>query len=151
MSSVVPTDSELPRRRGAVAVIVRDERFLVIRRSAMVAAPRKFCFPGGGIEGIESEVEALVRELREELSVDVKPIACVWRSVTRWQVELNWWQAELKPGAVITPNPTEVESVHWLTSAQMLAEEDLLESNRQFLSAIATGHVVLTTRPDTGG
>lgn len=136
-----------PRRRGAVAVITRGEQFLVIRRSAMVAAPRKFCFPGGGIEGAETEAEALIRELDEELGVEIVPIACVWRSVTRWGVELHWWQAELQPSAVMAPNPAEVESVHWLTSDEMLAEVELLESNRDFLAQIAGGQIVLRTLP----
>ncbi|MFT7641606.1 MAG: hypothetical protein ACI9G1_003357, partial [Pirellulaceae bacterium] len=30
-------------------------------------------------------------------------------------------------------NPDEVESVHWLTPAEMLALPDLLESNREFI------------------
>ncbi|MES1213405.1 MAG: NUDIX domain-containing protein, partial [Singulisphaera sp.] len=60
---------EMPVRRGAVGVIVRHERFLVIRRAEGIAAPGKFCFPGGGIEGEESEHQALVRELMEELGV----------------------------------------------------------------------------------
>jgi 8-oxo-dGTP pyrophosphatase MutT (NUDIX family) len=51
-----------PIRRGVVAVVLRDERFLVIRRAAGVVAPGAFCFPGGGVEGDESETQALVRE-----------------------------------------------------------------------------------------
>jgi hypothetical protein len=56
--SINPHESEPPERRGVIAVVTRGDRFLVIRRSATVAAPRKFCFPGGGIEGTESEPEA---------------------------------------------------------------------------------------------
>lgn len=147
MSELKSSVGDPPRRRGAVAVITRGEQFLVIRRSALVAAPRKFCFPGGGIEGAETEAEALIRELDEELGVEIVPIACVWRSVTRWNVELHWWQADLKPSAVIAPNPAEVESVHWLTSVEMLAEVELLESNREFLREIAGGQIVLRSLP----
>ena len=46
------------RRRGVVAVIVRDQRLLVIRRASGVAAPGMYCFPGGGIEPGEIEEEA---------------------------------------------------------------------------------------------
>jgi 8-oxo-dGTP pyrophosphatase MutT (NUDIX family) len=131
------------RRRGAVAVIVRDERFLVIRRSAQVLAPGALCFPGGGIEGAETDAEALVREFREELNAEVQPLRRLWTSVTRWQVQLHWWLAHLDEAAPLCANPAEVESVHWLTAEEMLAHEKLLESNREFLAAVAAGQIVL--------
>ncbi|MBN1589465.1 MAG: NUDIX domain-containing protein, partial [Pirellulales bacterium] len=91
MLEIAPT----PGRRGAIGVVLRDERFLLIRRSAHVIAPRRFCFPGGGIHPGESEADALVREFQEELSVRVRPLRRIWRSVTPWQVRLSWWLAEL--------------------------------------------------------
>lgn len=130
-------------KRGAVAVVVRDCRFLVIKRSTQVVAPGAFCFPGGGIEGQESEAEALVREFQEELGAVVKPLRLVWRSTTRWNVELAWWQGELHGDATLAPNPAEVESVHWLRAEEMLVAENLLESNRLFLAALAEGQISL--------
>jgi hypothetical protein len=38
------------RRRGVIAVVVREGRLLVIRRAQCVVAPGAICFPGGGIE-----------------------------------------------------------------------------------------------------
>lgn len=144
MASQSPDGAVLPQRRGAVAVILRGERFLVIRRAATVPAPGKYCFPGGGIEGPETEAEALVRELREELGVEIQPTRRLWRSVTHWRVELAWWHGEIAIDATLVPNAAEVESIHWLTAAEMLELDDLLESNRQFLQAIASGEIVLT-------
>ncbi|HEX7375700.1 MAG TPA: NUDIX domain-containing protein [Pirellulales bacterium] len=132
-----------PRRRGAVAVICRQRRLLVIRRSQQVVAPGAYCFPGGAIECQESEEQALVRELREELNVAVKPLRRLWQSVTPWQVELAWWSAELSADAVPRPAPAEVESCHWLTLGEMAALPELLESNRHFLAAVARGEIVL--------
>lgn len=132
-----------PRRRGVVAVVHRDARFLVIRRAVGIAAPGKFCFPGGGIEGNESEPEALVREFDEELGARIHPVRRVWRSTTRWQVELAWWLGEVDRAAALLPNPAEVESVHWLSAADMLARAELLESNREFLDALASGIILL--------
>ena len=130
-------------RRGAVAVIHQQERLLVIRRSQHVVAPGAFCFPGGAIEVGESEEVALIRELREELNVEVVPVRRVWRSVTPWHVELFWWLAHLEPGSLPRPSPAEVESFHWQTAEEMLALTELLESNRQFLAAVARGEVSL--------
>lgn len=129
--------------RGSVAVIVRRGRLLVIRRSQRVVAPGAFCFPGGGIQADESEQEALVRELREELGVAVRPQRRLWQSITPWRVELAWWLADLDPEAEPVPNPAEVESVHWVTPEELARLPDLLETNRQFLQALDCGAIDL--------
>jgi 8-oxo-dGTP diphosphatase len=120
-------------RRGVVAVIVRGGCLLVIRRSASVVAPRKYCFPGGGIEDGESEEQALMRELLEELGVQISPTRQLWESVTPWGVQLAWWLADLDVNAEPMPNPDEVESVHWLSISEMESLDGLLESNHEFL------------------
>ena len=133
----------VPARRGAVGVVRRERRFLVIRRAQGISAPGAFCFPGGGIEPGESEEAALVRELQEELGILVTPRQRLWQSVTRWGVELCWWQAELSADATLVPNPAEVESVSWLSPEEMLALDELLSSNREFLHAVERGEIVL--------
>jgi hypothetical protein len=42
-----------------------------------------------------------------------------------------------------SPNPVEVESVHWLSSVELLALPELLESNRAFLAALERGEFSL--------
>lgn len=146
MAGMTAQDAQLhetPRRRGAVAVVVREEKFLVICRSHLVVAPGAFCFPGGGIEPGESEEQALVREFQEELGAVIRPLRRIWQSTTRWQVELAWWLGEVPPDAVLAANPAEVAGVHWLSPAEMLAEARLLESNRGFLAALAAGEIKL--------
>jgi 8-oxo-dGTP pyrophosphatase MutT (NUDIX family) len=136
MTSVVRTlvqDASNRPIEGVVAVILQADRFLVIRRSQFVRAPRQFCFPGGEILAGEDQVSALVRELREELAVSIQPLRLLWNSVTPWGVSLAWWHAALPEEAILTPNSQEVESVHWLRAEEMLDLPDLLESNREFL------------------
>ncbi len=135
-------------RRGAVAVIVRDGRLLVIRRSASVVAPGAYCFPGGGIEAGESEEQALVREIEEELGVRVRPVRRIWQSVTAWHVELAWWLAELPSDAQLVPNPAEVESAHWVSAPELPGWDGLLASNHDFLKALAAGEITLDRPPD---
>ena len=53
------------------AAIVRDGRCLVTRRGPAMSAPLKWEFPGGKVEPGESHHQALVREIKEELDVEV--------------------------------------------------------------------------------
>ena len=54
-----------------------------------------------------------------------------------------WWLAVLGCEAPLVANPLEVESFHWLTAEEMLAAENLLESNRTFLELLASGMLTL--------
>jgi 8-oxo-dGTP diphosphatase len=130
-------------RRGVVAVVIRQGRLLVIRRSQGCVAPGAICFPGGGIEPGESESEALVREIGEELGSAVLPIRRLWRSVTPWNVDLSWWLAEIEAASSLVANPAEVESVHWLAPNELLQHPELLSSNRAFLEAVLRGEIEL--------
>jgi 8-oxo-dGTP diphosphatase len=139
-----PTDLVSPiRKRGVVAVIVRDETLLVIRRSQAVRAPGAYCFPGGAIEAGESEPDAVVRELGEELALAARPIRRLWECVTPWQVHLAWWLAEIDPVAVPVPHLAEVESFAWLAPADIRKLPNLLASNHHFLDALAAGMFTL--------
>ena len=127
-----------PTIDGVVAVIPQGPCLLVIRRARHVVAPGMFCFPGGHLEGNETEPDGLVREMHEELGVAVQPRRRIWESVTPWDVSLAWWLCDsltVKP----TPNPLEIESVHWLERGEMEQLPDLLESNQHFLSAWKQG------------
>ena len=99
------------RERGVVGVIFRHERLLIIRRSMTVAAPGKLCLPGGAIERGESESEALVREMQEELTIDVDPVRLCWRSVTPTGTRLAWWLAMLDEQVTPLANPDEVAEI----------------------------------------
>lgn len=130
-------------RRGAVAVIVDDGKFLVIRRAAGVAAPLKLCFPGGGIEPDETDEAAVVRELREELNLTVIPSKLLWRSETPWGVRLSWWAAHCADLTTLAPNDAEVAEVHWLAPDELSAHPDLLSGNSEFLVRLAAAEITL--------
>ena len=131
------------RKRGVVGVIFRDERLLIIRRSLTVAAPGKLCLPGGGIETGESEQVALVREMREELAIDVTPIRRCWRSVTAWGTNLAWWLAHLDHTVSPVANPEEVAEVHWMLRDEIRGAEEMLPSLPTFIDAWERGEVDL--------
>ncbi len=127
-------------RKGVVAVIKNEDRFLVIRRSRFVRAPRKLCFPGGGVEGSESNTEALKREIAEELNVVAEPLKHIWSVETASGVHLTWWTTNIGAQRVKVC-PAEVEAFHWLRIDEMLSKKDLLETNRCFLQAVQKGEI----------
>lgn len=54
------------------AAIIDAGRCLVTRRSSTMSAPLKWEFPGGKVEAGESPRDALRREVREELDIDIE-------------------------------------------------------------------------------
>ncbi len=131
------------RKRGVVGVIIRDQRLLIIRRSQTVTAPGMLCLPGGGIEEGESEAEAMVREMQEELAIDVEPVRLCWRSVTAWGTNLAWWLAKLDPQAAPIANPDEVAEFHWMTKEEIRGTPGILPSLPPFVAAWERGEIDL--------
>ena len=54
-----------------VAIIKKDEKFLIAKRKAGGIVGGKWEFPGGKVERNESPQECLKRELKEELDIEV--------------------------------------------------------------------------------
>jgi 8-oxo-dGTP diphosphatase len=126
------------RLHGVVAGIRREDgRWLMIRRAAGVRrAPAKVAFPGGSVEAGESLEEALVREMREELGVIVRPVELCWRWDSGEEPLTIWgWRAEIK-GGTLTANPLEVDQILWLTSEEALERSDGVATNREFLGCL---------------
>jgi 8-oxo-dGTP diphosphatase len=113
-----------------------DGLWLCIRRSEWVAAPLKVCFPGGAIEVGESQESAVVREMREEVGADVRPIKNIWRwdkpdgNLTLWG-----WMAELL-SRELRLDPKEVAEILWLTGDQAAGHRDAMPSNRDFVACL---------------
>jgi 8-oxo-dGTP diphosphatase len=60
-------------------LIYRDGKLLVCQRRKAAAFALKWEFPGGKIEAGESAVEALRRELKEELDIEVREVKEVYQ------------------------------------------------------------------------
>ena len=106
---------------GILGVIRREKRLLLIRRAPGVRVGGLWCFPGGHIEPGESEPDALIREMHEELGLLVRPIQRLFiLSKHEGRLLLHWWSAEVV-GGELSPDPREVAAVQWMTPDEMRA------------------------------
>ncbi|MEN2740463.1 (deoxy)nucleoside triphosphate pyrophosphohydrolase [Microbacterium sp. X-17] len=102
------------------AVIVRDGRVLAAQRGPGGSLPHLWEFPGGKIEDGESPQEALAREIREELRIDVRVGNEVVSTIHEYDfgiVTLTTYVCELLSGV---PQLTEHAAVRWLTGDELL-------------------------------
>ena len=68
------------------AIIIKDNRILLMHR--IKNGQEYFVFPGGGIKENESEEDAVIREVKEELSLDTKIDKLAFQIENRGQEEL---------------------------------------------------------------
>src|SRR3954470_18466601 len=109
----------------AVAVRREDGKWLMVRRSGKVGSPLKVCFPGGTVESGETQEAAVVREMREELGLKVRPLRCVWRyEFPEKPLLLFGWIAELEDESEMTINEEEIAEVFWLDASEGSSHPD---------------------------
>ena len=134
---------------GAVVSVIFDgERFLTIKRSQLVKAPGAIGFAGGGVEPDETQADAIVREMQEELGLKVAPIQRVWTCHTPRGVELNFWQVRFVGEQQIKLDPNEVEFYAWHTPQSLREQFNLISSAVPFLDAWEAGEVKLNDAPN---
>ncbi|CAM3636914.1 NUDIX domain-containing protein [Nocardioides zeicaulis] len=103
----------------SAGALVRDGRVLLALRSPhKLAFPGAWDLPGGVVEAGEPPVEALVRELREELAVDVAPASAsplceVTVVPDGGPVRLRAWLVDTWRGEPVNAAPDEHDALGW--------------------------------------
>lgn len=104
-----------------VAAVIRDQgAFLACRRASHKTLAGKWEFPGGKVEAGESDYEALTREIKEELNVDVQVGELVSISRTgsgQQEIAMYSYIAHL-----IASKPTsssDHDELRWVTQAEL--------------------------------
>jgi 8-oxo-dGTP diphosphatase len=100
------------------AIIERDDRFLLTRRQKGVHLEGLWEFPGGKIDAGETHADALLRELREELDVDVDVGAMRFHTTHDYgdrAVALYFYDCTLRG----TPKPMLGQQMRWVPRAEL--------------------------------
>lgn len=128
----------------AAAVIERPGEFLLAQRPEGKAYPGYWEFPGGKIEAGEDARAALVRELREELGIEVRE-ATPWitriYAYTHATVRLHFFRVTRWDGE---PQPLEDQAIRW----QRVEAPDvapMLPANAPVLAALALPAVMVVS------
>jgi mutator protein MutT len=117
------TGSEPDRKTvQVVAALLRDgERFLICQRPAHKARALLWEFVGGKVEPGETKAQALRRECREELDIDIDvgseytAVDHVYPDIT---IRLTLFNARLSPGSN-PPRALEHNDLKWITAAEI--------------------------------
>jgi len=107
-----------PTIRVVAAVIERDSCYLITQRRPSAVLPLMWEFPGGRVEPGESDSDALSREVRHRLGVEVEPgqlISFVSHPYARYVVDLYLYECRLTAGE---PTELNVNAFKWVSSAE---------------------------------
>ena len=102
--------------RVVAAVIGQDGRYLVTQRRPTAVLPLLWEFPGGKVEEGESDLEALSREVKHRVGVEIKPgaqISSVRHEYEHYTVELHLYDCRLLSGE---PRAVNVHQFRWVES-----------------------------------
>jgi 8-oxo-dGTP diphosphatase len=107
----------------AAALVQADKTVLVQQRPAGKQLAGLWEFPGGKIEAGESPEAALVRELREELGIEVaaealSPVTFASEALAGRHLILMLYAARTWSGE---PQALEADALRWVTPAEMAA------------------------------
>ena len=117
------------------AIIIKDNLYFIAQRNKKKHLGLKWEFPGGKVDINESNVEALKREIKEELNIiiDVKnKIAKKIYQDKKINIILHYYICHIKNGNIIL---NEHENSKWLTK-QNLSKYDFVEGDKTILSLL---------------
>jgi mutator protein MutT len=130
-----------PLRVVAGALVDTDGRVLIAERPAGKSLAGRWEFPGGKRLASETAHVALLRELREELGIDVSASAPLITVTHRYPgapnaVEIECWRVSAWHGA---PQGLDGQRLRWCTRAELVGA-DILEADRAIVTALVLPH-----------
>lgn len=116
------------------AIIEHNDKVLVVQRSKRMNLALKWEFPGGKIEDDESERDCLIREIMEELNLEINPQQRLTPSIFHYpniSIELIPFISELISGKLILSehkqhkwlSVTELNDIDWASADMPIVKE----------------------------
>jgi len=137
--SGAPATGRATIRVVAAALIDAQGRVLIADRPPGKHMAGRWEFPGGKVGPGESDIEALARELREELGVEMgferdqaRFLMALAHDYPDRRVELQMWVVTRFSGE---PKSLDGQRLKWVAPAALF-DEDLLEADRPFVEAL---------------
>ena len=125
--------------RVSVAIIRRAGKVLVCQRKKGARYELKWEFPGGKLEANETIIESLQRELREELSIELKAVSRIEFQTADYD---DGGRFEVAYCFVSDHSGKETNNVfqeiRWVTLSELQAL-DILDGNRSFVARFSVG------------
>ncbi len=129
-------ESIVPRLLVVAGLVVNGQRVLLTQRRADQSLALQWELPGGKVEPGESPVEALARELREEIGARVQ-VGVIWEVLYHrypdFELVMLVYRCALEPGE--TARPIEVAELAWCLPPQ-LAQYDVLPADAPLIDRL---------------
>jgi NADH pyrophosphatase NudC (nudix superfamily) len=121
---------------AVVVVVTMGTKMLFIRRGPGVPDAGFWAPLSGTIERGEDQPTAVIREVREEVGLTVKPLRKVWECLSsRGTHRLHWWLAKWTSGDLML-DPREVSEARWFTLPEIAVLENTIEKDREFFEKV---------------
>jgi len=126
-----------PRKLVVAGLIIgEDRRVLISQRRADQPLPLQWEFPGGKVEPGEAPADALIRELREELGVEVC-LGRIWEVLFHaypdFDLVMLVYPCRITDGE---PRPVEVAAVAWMATVGLPGGFDILPADRPLVERL---------------
>lgn len=115
--------------RVTCAIIKKDGLILACQRSAIMSMPLKWEFPGGKLEYDEDEIACIIREIKEELNIEIniiKRLRSFVHEYPSFRIELIPFLSEILLGEIVLKEHLQYK---WMSKHELLnldwAEADL--------------------------
>ena len=111
----------MPTMKVTCAIIIVDQRILCVQRSSQMSQPLRWELPGGKVEAGESLEDSLIREIHEELNLNIEIIEELKSNVHKYSNELTIklipFICRIKSGTLVLK---EHSQAIWLKKRQLL-------------------------------
>ena len=101
------------------AAIIKEDKVLAMQRSDQMTLPGMWEFPGGKVEADETEQEALIREIKEELNVTINILDYINEASYDYDfgtVQLKFYTAEIISGQITLEEHSDGK---WVTADEL--------------------------------